>query len=209
MKYFELDNTQKNNAALVNKELIKIGLTNPYLRAGNLAVVAKETGFIPRWEDSYSTTSARRIANIFGYSIFGIKPPQTPQELDLALTKIDIIKKNDESFFNMIYNRPIDLGNTEIGDGYKFRGGGFNQLTGRANYKANSTPEFDLIANPGLINTPECAAIVNAKFTRNSIVHGQRLGLMFIRFGIFVTSQISKIETGAKIAHQANMGWVS
>jgi hypothetical protein len=44
-----------------------------------------------------------------------------------------------------------DLGNTKPGDGYKYRGRGFVQLTGRANYaKAGAKVGFDLINEPDL-----------------------------------------------------------
>jgi len=44
------------------------------------------------------------------------------------------------------------LGNTVAGDGYRFRGRGFVQLTGRANYaKASKKIAFDFIANPDLV----------------------------------------------------------
>jgi putative chitinase len=51
------------------------------------------------------------------------------------------------------YEGRKDLGNCFEGDGYKFRGRGYIQLTGRANYKAASA-EFgqDLIANPDLVS---------------------------------------------------------
>lgn len=44
-----------------------------------------------------------------------------------------------------------DLGNTEPGDGKKFRGHGAIQLTGRANHQSF----FDYIGKPELIDTPE------------------------------------------------------
>jgi len=49
------------------------------------------------------------------------------------------------------YEGRTDLGNTQPGDGKKFRGHGPIQLTGRANHKAF----FDYIGKPELIETPE------------------------------------------------------
>jgi putative chitinase len=48
-----------------------------------------------------------------------------------------------------------NLGNTQPGDGYLFRGRGFVQLTGRANYQKMTQalglpPDQDLVANPDL-----------------------------------------------------------
>ena len=52
------------------------------------------------------------------------------------------------------YDTRVDLGNTpeKDGDGYTYRGRGFIQLTGKANYKAFSKEcGIDFVANPDLV----------------------------------------------------------
>lgn len=50
------------------------------------------------------------------------------------------------------YEGRADLGNTQTGDGYRYRGRGFMQLTGRANYEAFSKwIGHDCVANPDLV----------------------------------------------------------
>lgn len=49
------------------------------------------------------------------------------------------------------------LGNTQKGDGYKYKGRGLLQLTGRANYQAYQDSKYcngDIIANPNLLEQP-------------------------------------------------------
>lgn len=58
-----------------------------------------------------------------------------------------------------------NLGNTEYGDGYAYRGRGLIQLTGKANYKkAGDSLGVDLVANPDLVATPEYAALTAGWF---------------------------------------------
>lgn len=63
------------------------------------------------------------------------------------------------------YEGRKDLGNTQPGDGKRFMGRGYVQITGRTNYqKASSLVGKDLVANPDLALDPEIAAKI--------IVHG-------------------------------------
>lgn len=64
-----------------------------------------------------------------------------------------------------LYDNRRDLGNTGPPDGANFRGRGFVQLTGRANYTHYAGEiEVDLVTNPELANQPELAAILLARF---------------------------------------------
>lgn len=56
------------------------------------------------------------------------------------------------------YEGRVDLGNTEQGDGIKYKGRGLIQITGRANYQLISNDfSVDFIGSPELLETPEYA----------------------------------------------------
>ena len=58
------------------------------------------------------------------------------------------------------YEGRKDLGNVQIGDGFKFRGRGLMQTTGRFNYAATGTAlMLDLLNNPGQLALPANAAM--------------------------------------------------
>jgi predicted chitinase len=63
------------------------------------------------------------------------------------------------------YEGRTDLGNTQPGDGPRYRGRGFIQITGRANYtKAGQALGLDLVNHPQLAETPEVGARIAAWF---------------------------------------------
>ena len=66
-----------------------------------------------------------------------------------------------KSYFDKYEGRK-DLGNTQKGDGYKFKGRGYIQVTGRANYSEISKDlKIDFINNPELLEQ-EVNAMISA-----------------------------------------------
>jgi len=134
-------------------------------RIGILAVIGKESGYRQRREDSYSGTGNKYILDeVFGPDANGKKSGfrnrvRGGKKLgDLTDAELTALKKDDKQFFNWVYNN--SSGNIpETDDGYNFRGGGFNQLTGRSVYqKIKDFTGIDYINNPDLIDSITGAA---------------------------------------------------
>lgn len=178
---------------LVRNDLKLVGIGNPYLQAGILSVIKKESNFTPRTEYSYKNTSNKRLRSIFVTKLRGMS--------DDVLTAL---KQNDVNFFNHVYGGRA--GNTQSQDGYKFRGRAFNQLTGRGNYESiGDSIGLDLIKNPELANELGVASKISASYFKKGISQGLRLG-SFKQFGVDTIEDINTPEKGLLVAFQTNAG---
>jgi predicted chitinase len=152
---------------MLNQAMDEQGITDPSLRAGIAAVNEGESGFKPRTESDYSTTSNARLRSIFSTATGGMS--------DDALSKL---KGDPRAFFNKIYGGNAALGNQGGDDGYNYRGRGLNQLTGRANYKKYGDKiGVDLLSNPDLANDPKVAASLSVAYMKDRYKGGGFAGM--------------------------------
>lgn len=140
------------------------GITNKFLIAAILANIKKESNFQLVEENlNYGNTSNERLRKIFGSRLSRF----TDQELNR-------IKRNPEEFAEAVYGSSTNVGkamkNLDSGDGWKYRGRGLIQLTGKANYEYfGKKLGMDLVNNPDLLLTNEGVAIdVVIEFLRKS-----------------------------------------
>ena len=72
---------------------------------------------------------------------------------------------NPEAIANTAYAGRMGNGDAETGDGWRYRGRGFLQLTGKENYEhASSDLGFDFVSEPDAVATPEGATLTAAWF---------------------------------------------
>jgi putative chitinase len=90
------------------------------------------------------------------------------------------------------YEGRADLGNTEPGDGRRFKGRGLMQITGRKNYgTAGLALGLDLIAEPELLEVPEYAMRSAGWFwTRGA---GLNLSKRAIQYGVPVECNLNEL----------------
>ncbi|MGF6981408.1 putative chitinase [Paraburkholderia atlantica] len=73
------------------------------------------------------------------------------------------LERQPQAIANHVYADRLGNGNEASGDGWRFRGRGLIQLTGRANYRAASQAlAVDLEAEPAQVEEPALAALVSA-----------------------------------------------
>ena len=81
-------------------------------------------------------------------------------------------ERGGPSYLANLYEGRVDLGNNNVGDGARFRGRGFVQITGRDHYAHfGAETGQDLLNNPDLALDPAVAAQILASFFAERHVH--------------------------------------
>lgn len=194
MSYLKtLDEKQLNKLHHLVGACKEAGITNKFTQAGIVSVVSKETNLRPKSETGYSNTPNDRIRSIFGSRVSGYSEEQ--------LTNL---KASDEKFFNVVYGGMY--GNTDPGDGYKYRGQGDNQITFKANFEAlkNSTG-IDLVKYPELANSQIEGSKICVSYFINRFKKMPNTTKK-----IYAVNDINGFEdllTAVRCVYHANAGW--
>lgn len=123
---------------LIIKEMLARGFTDPREIALVLANAYVESGGFKHSTENLKYSDPKRMVNLFSE----VKTLEQAQAL---------MKAGPVETANTVYGgaKGISLGNTQPGDGWKYRGRGFIQLTGKGNYEAvGNRLGIDLVGNP-------------------------------------------------------------
>jgi putative chitinase len=128
-----------------------------------------------------SVTTARRLCHFLGQIFvetggFAIMVEnlnyKDPARLDGIFSAVHgsedaraLIRRGPEAIANRVYANRIGNGDEATGDGWRYRGSGYKQLTGRSNYREiGGIVNLDLEGNPELAREPKTAASVAFAF---------------------------------------------
>lgn len=141
------------------REMLKQGFTDPREIAEVLALTDYESGGYQNTTENLKYSDPRRLVEMF----------KEVKSVDQARMLID---QGEVAIANTVYGggKGASIGNREPGDGWKYRGRGFIQLTGKANYaKIGQELGIDLVNHPELAsNDPNVMAAVAVNFFKNS-----------------------------------------
>lgn len=119
---------------------------NPNRLANWLGQMAHETGGFRRLTENLTYTTAKGIQKTW--------PSRFP-----SIASATSFVRNPEALANKVYGGR--LGNTSEGDGWKYRGRGIIQLTGKANYQVyEDRLRMPFVANPDLVKDPIWAVTI-------------------------------------------------
>lgn len=117
----------------------EFNISNPFRLAHFLAQTAHESGNFKHIRENLNY-SAEGLLRVF------------PKYFDR--TTAPIYARKPEMIANIVYESRMGNGNRNTGDGWRFRGRGYLQLTGRINYKAfGDYISVDLTKDPDLVAT--------------------------------------------------------
>lgn len=196
---------QKQAMQELVEALNKHGLTNPYVQRAVLGVVSKESGFNPTVaEISYRNTPASRIREVFGQRV-----------KDLTDAQIEELRKDDAKFWDRVYgvDCPTDvgkqLGNDQLGDGWKYRGRGYNGLTGKSNYKKYTNllkkagTNVDLVADPETLEKNSKIAAEVAALYFKEVLNNPTIKMKYFNSN---ENDFQDLETAVRAVNNANAG---
>lgn len=149
-------------APWVGKALEEFKIDTPRRVAAWLAQTAHESGGYTLLEENLNyRASIMAVCWPGRFAEVGPdKKPKRDEKGALIPNKFALaLERKPEALANVVYASRMGNGPTESGDGWKYRGRGLKQLTGKDNYtRCGKALGIDLVAHPELLLQPEYAA---------------------------------------------------
>jgi putative chitinase len=134
----------------------RFGITTPLRLAHFLAQCGHESGGFRATQENLNY-SAKGLCGIF-------------RKYFPSVTVAMQYERKPEKIANKVYANRMGNGNEASGEGWKYRGRGYIQLTGKENYKAfDATVPEDITSNPDLVATKYALASAAFFFKKNGL----------------------------------------
>lgn len=147
------------NAAMLAREAVASGISDPKKLAMFMGQMSHESGGFTKLQENLNYSSVGRIRQVFGKNkaVAGMNDEQ-----------LKGLVSNPDALANVVYGGR--MGNTDPGDGAKFKGRGFVQLTGKDNYAAaGKALGLDLVNHPELAADPANASKIAAWYWKTRV----------------------------------------
>ncbi|RXR02711.1 peptidoglycan-binding protein [Pseudoxanthomonas composti] len=143
------------------------GITSQTELANFMAQVGHESGGLNRLEESFNyTRGASQISSLVRSAL-----REGPEALEAA--RLEALRGQPQRLAELMYGGR--MGNDEPGDGYRYRGRGYIQLTGKDQYReAGQALDLDLVRHPELAARPENAARIATWYWQNNVPEAAR-----------------------------------
>lgn len=152
----------------VQNAVARFEINTPKRVAAWLAQTAHESGGYTMLTENLNYKAATLAVcwpNRFAVMGADKKPVKDAQGKNVPTGVANSIAGKPELIANMVYSSRMGNGPAESGEGWKFRGRGLKQLTGKDNYtRCGAALGLDLVGNPDLLLEPEGAALSAAWF---------------------------------------------
>lgn len=141
------------------KQFAKDTFSNPVAAAAFVATVEAESGTSLVESSNYSRSAALRASRGNPERLAAVQAIYDNPDYQAEGNPNRLNAEGQQQFFNVYYSDDYrepayQLGNTEEGDGFRYRGRGLIQITGRRNYRElGNAIGVDLEANPDLLIT--------------------------------------------------------
>jgi putative chitinase len=152
----------------VQNAMARFGIESKNQVAAWLAQTAHESGGYTMLTENLNYKAATLAAcwpNRFAVVGADKKPVKDAQGKMTPTAVANAIAGKPELIANLVYSSRMGNGPAESGEGWKYRGRGLKQLTGKDNYtRCGAALQLDIVANPDLLLEPEGAAMSAAWF---------------------------------------------